>query len=88
MYIYMYSTVHPESFRSNAQIAITFACRNRPRVGRNDEFVCVYLHSRVFMCVRLRSFASTVHDRPRACTCVRTCVHTYIGKVWEWHYLH
>ena len=47
---------HPESFRSNAQIAIMFARRNRPRVHRNDEFACVYLH--------LRSFASTVRDRP------------------------
>ena len=64
--------VHPESFRSNTQIAIAFARRNRPRVDRNDEFACV----------RLRSFASTVHDRP----CARTCV-MYIGKVWAWHYL-
>ena len=31
--------VHPESFRSNAQIAIAFARRNRPRVNRSDEFV-------------------------------------------------
>ena len=47
--------VHPESFRSNAQIVIAFARRNRPRVHHNDEFACVYLHS--------RAFASTVHDR-------------------------
>ena len=65
-------TVHPESFRSNAQIAIAFARRNRPRVDRNDEFECVYLRS--------RAFASTVRDRPRA--------RTYIGMVWALHYLH
>ena len=69
--------VHPESFRSNAQNAIAFARRNHPLVDRNDEFVCVYLHS----------FASTVRNRPRARTCVRTCARTYIGKVWAWHYL-
>ena len=46
--------VHPESFRSNTQIAIAFERRNRPRVNHNDEFACVYL--------RLRAFASTVRD--------------------------
>ena len=71
--------VHPESFRSNAQNAIAFARRNRPRFNRNDEFACVYL--------RLRSFASTVCDRPHARTCMRTRARTYIGKVWVWHYL-
>ena len=49
--------VHPESFRSNAQNANVVARRNRPRVERNDEFACVYLH--------LRLFASTVPDRLR-----------------------
>ena len=73
------SIVYPESFRSNAQIAIAFARRNRPRVDRNDEFACVYLRS--------RAFASTVCDRLHVRTCVRTRVHTYIGKVWAWHYL-
>ena len=38
--------VHPESFRSNAQNAIAFARRNRPRVNCSGEFACV--------CVRLR----------------------------------
>ena len=70
--------VHPESF--NTQNAIAFAYRNRPRVKRNDAFVCVYLRS----C----AFASTVHNRPRARTCVRMRVRTYIytqlGKVWAW----
>ena len=56
--------VHPESFRSNAQNAIAFARRNRPRVKRNDAFACVYLRS--------RAFASTVRDRPRA----RTYIHS------------
>ena len=68
VYTYMY-VVHPESFRSNAQIAIAFACRNRPRVNHSDEFACVYLRSRVF--------ASTVRDRLRACTCVRTYVRVF-----------
>ena len=72
--------VNSESFRSNA-----FARRNRPHVERNDKFACVYLRS--FACVRLHSFASTVRDRPRAHTCVRTRARTYIGKVWAWHYL-
>ena len=58
----LYSTVHPESFRSNAQITIAFARRNRPRVHRNDEVARIYLRS--------RAFASTVRDRPRARTYV------------------
>ena len=58
--------IHPESFRSNAQNANAFACRNLPRVECNDEFAHVYLRS--FACVRLHSFASTVRDRPRART--------------------
>ena len=62
--------VHPESFRSNAQNANAFARRNRPRIKRNSAFICVR--------VRLRSFASTVRDRPRALTCVRTRLRTYI----------
>ena len=69
--------VHPESFRFYTQNANAFARRNRPRVERNVEFACV----------RLRSFASTVCDRPRARTCVHTRARTYIGKVWAWHYL-
>ena len=44
------SIVHPESFRSNAQNANAFARRNRPRVDRNDEFACVYLCLRAFVC--------------------------------------
>ena len=64
--------VHPESFSSNAQIAIAFARRNRPRVDRNDEFACVYLRSRACVCVRLRVLF--VIDR----VCVRACVHAYI----------
>ena len=62
--------VHPESFRSNAQNAITFARRNRPYVNRSGEFACVYLHLRAFAfvcvceyilfaieCVRVRAIA-------------------------------
>ena len=91
--------VHPESFRSNAQNANAFACRNRPRVERNDEFACVYLrsfasmhlrsfasmHLRSFASMHLRSFASTVCDRPHARTSVRTRARTYIDQVWAWH---
>ena len=62
--------VHPESFRSNSHNAIAFARRNRPRVKRNDEFICVRL--------RLRAFASTVRDQQCARTCVHTSVRTYI----------
>ena len=62
--------VHPESFRSNAQNANAFARRNCPRIKRNGAFICVR--------VRLRSFASTVRDRPRALMCVRTRLRTYI----------
>ena len=58
--------VHPDSFRSNAQNAITFARRNHPRVNRSGEFACVYLH--------LRAFAGTVRDRARARTCMRARV--------------
>ena len=45
--------VHPESFISNAQNAIGFARRNRPRVNHSGEFACVRLHA----------FASTVRVR-------------------------
>ena len=76
--LYAYIVNH-ESFRSNAQSAIVFACRNRPRVDRNDEIACVNLLS--------RAFASTVCNRPSALTCVRTRVPTCIGELLEWHYL-
>ena len=46
--------IHPESFSSNAQIAIAFARRNCAHVHHNNDFRSVYL------C--LRSFASTVQD--------------------------
>ena len=62
------SIVHPEGFRSNAKVAIAFARRNRLCVHRNEEFACVYLRSCAFT-------LSTVRDRPRARTCVRTYVH-------------
>ena len=42
--------VHPESFRSNAQNAIAFACRNLPRVNRSGEFASVYLRLRALTC--------------------------------------
>ena len=61
--------VHPESFRSNAQNAIAFARRNRPRVNRSDRlraFICMHLRLRAF------AFASTVCDR------VRTCVRSHL----------
>ena len=32
------------------QNANTFACRNRPRVDRNNEFACVYLRLRACVC--------------------------------------
>ena len=64
--------VHPESFRSNAQNAITFARRNRPCVNRSDEFACV-LFAFPFACIC---------DGPRARVCVRThvraCVRAYV----------
>ena len=63
--------VHPESFRSNAQNAIAFARRNRPRVNRSDRlraFICV--------CLCLRAFASTVCDQVRAIA--RTYVRSYL----------
>ena len=65
--------VYPESFKSNTQITIAFARKNRPRVHRNDEFVCVYLRS--------RAFASTVRDRPRVRTCIRTYIRIYVHNV-------
>ena len=55
--------VHPENFRSNAQNAIAFACRNRPRVNCSD-----HLHA--------FAFASTVCDRVRAIA--RTCVRSHL----------
>ena len=51
--------VHPESFRSNAQNAIAFACRNRPHVNRSGEFACIYLHLRAFVCTYLCAIAHT-----------------------------
>ena len=44
--------VHPESGRSNAQNAIAFARRNRPRINRSGEFACVYLRLRARTCVQ------------------------------------
>ena len=41
------------SVRSNAQNAIAFARRNRPRVNRSDEFACVYLRLRARTRVQL-----------------------------------
>ena len=71
-YVYI---VHPESFRSNAQITMAFARRNRPFVYHNDGFACVYLRSRAFefafVCeYGLRSIACAVVID---CVCVRTC---------------
>ena len=58
--------VHREKFRSNAQIAIVFARRNRPRINRS-EIACIYL--------RLRAFAF-------ACVCVRcTYMRIYVRDV-------
>ena len=67
--IFLLFIVHPERFRSNVQIAIAFARRNRPRVHRNNEFACVYL--------RLRAFASTDRDR--------LCARTYVRARRELH---
>ena len=64
------STVHPESFRSNAQIAIGFACRNRPRVHRNDEFAYVYLRSHAFPFAFVCDYCSQ--------STVRACVREYV----------
>ena len=51
-YIYTY-IVHPESFRSNAQNAIAFACRNRPRVKHNDR-ACV--RARIYIFTRMHLY--------------------------------
>ena len=48
--IFVQYRVHPESFRSNAQNAIAFVRRNRPRVNRSGEFTCVYLRAFAFAC--------------------------------------
>ena len=50
IYIYIY-IVHPESFRSNVQNAITFARRNRPRIICSNVFECVYLCLRVMFAI-------------------------------------
>ena len=80
--------VHPESFRSNAQIAIAIARRNRPRINRNIEFACVYLRLRLrafaCVCVRLRSTACA-YVRAYARTSVRTRVHIYVRARRELH---
>ena len=44
--------VHLESVRSNAQNAIAFARRNRPRVNSSGEFACIYLRLRARTCVQ------------------------------------
>ena len=63
-YVYI---VHHESFRSNAQITITFACTNRPRVHRNDGFACVYLRLRAF------EFAFVYEYGLRSTACAYVC---------------
>ena len=71
--------VHPERFRPNAQNAIAFTCRNRPHVNRSGEFAYIYLH------LHLRAFASTICDRARARTCVkshvRACDRAYVNSI-------
>ena len=66
--------VHPESFRSNAQNAIAFARKNRPRVNRSDRlraFICVRLHA--IECVRVRACnRACAYVRAIARTCVRS----------------
>ena len=64
--------VHPERFRSNAQNTNAFARRNCPRVERNDEFACVYLCLRAFIC----EYCS----RLTACAYVRAYVRTYVYR--------
>ena len=54
--------VHLESVRSNAQNAIAFARRNRPRVNSSGEF-CVCLFG---VCVRVRAC-----NRTYKCACDR-----------------
>ena len=76
--------VHPESFRSNAQNANAFACRNLPRVDRNDEFACVYLCLRACVCVRLQVLFAI--DRVHACVRAHICI--YVGKVIYTHVLY
>ena len=62
---------HPESFRCNAQIAIAFARRNRPRIHRNDEFACIYLRSRAFAFAFVCEYILFAIDRVRVRTYVR-----------------
>ena len=66
--------VHPESFRSYAQITIAFAHRNRPFVHCNDEFACVDLRSRAFAF----AFVCEYSSRSTACAYVRAFAHTYV----------
>ena len=77
--------VHPESFRSNTQIAIAFAHRNRPRVHRNDEFACVYLRSCAFVfafvCEYCSRSTACAYVRAYARTCMRSRVRTYVRDV-------
>ena len=75
--------VHPESFRSNAQNAIAFARRNRPRVKRNDEFACVYLRSRAFAFV----FAFVCEYCSRSTAYVRAHARTYVYIYTQLHVL-
>ena len=59
--------VHPESFRSNAQNANTFACRNR-------HASIATMSLRAFICVRVRLRVLFAIDRVRARACVRVHV--------------
>ena len=67
MEVFSIYIVHPENFRSNAQNAISFARRNRPRVNCSGEFVCVYLRLRVLFAI----------ERVR----VRACNRTYMNSI-------
>ena len=69
--------VHPESFRSNAQNAIAFACRNRPHVNRSDRlhaFICVRLrlHAFAYVCEYCLRSSACAYVRAIARTCVRS----------------
>ena len=70
-FLISYCIVHPESFRSNTQNAKRVCTQKLPTCRTQT------MSLRAFMCIRLRSFASTVCDRPRAhtvCACVRVHV--------------
>ena len=74
MYI-VSNIVHPESFRSKIQIAITFACRNRLFAMMSlRAFICIHVFAFAFVCEYCSPSTMCAYVRVYARMYVYTCM--------------